>query len=145
MRILVDADACPVVPIIARVAREYKLEVILFTDTNHMINQKYGKVIIVDKGKDSVDMAIVNRTTSDDIIITQDYGLAAMILSRRAKAMNQNGMIFTNENIDRLLLQRHVGQKIRNAGGRTPNIKKRTKENDLHFEKSFRKLIQDAN
>ncbi len=144
MNILVDADACPVVSIIVKIAKMYHLNVTLFTDTSHMMNDGYSEVVMVDKGRDAVDIAIVNKTCAGDIIITQDYGLAAMILAKNAKAINQNGMMFTNENIDRLLFQRHMGQKIRNAGGRTPNMKKRIKENDVLFEKSFRKLIEDT-
>lgn len=144
MNILVDADACPVVSIIVKIAKMYHLNVTLFIDTSHMVSDGYSKVIMVDKGRDAVDIAIVNETKAGDIIVTQDYGLAALVLSKNAKAINQNGMIFTNENIDRLLFQRHMGQKIRKAGGKTPNMKKRLKENDLLFDKSFKKLIEDT-
>lgn len=143
MNILVDADACPVIAIIVKVAKSYQLNVTLITDTSHMIEDPYSEVIMVDQQRDSVDMAIINRTKAGDIVITQDYGLAAIVLGKNAKAINQNGMIFSNKNIDQLLYQRYMGQKIRNMGGKTLNIKKRKKENDIQFEKNLRKLIED--
>ena len=75
-------------------------------------------------------------------MITQDYGLAAMVLARKAHAINQNGLIFTDENIGSLLASRHISQKIRRGGGRTKGPKKRTKEQVKRFIVNFEKLIQ---
>ena len=81
--------------------------------------------------------------TCDDIVVTQDYGLAAMAIGKGAKAVNQNGLIFTNANIDRLLMERHIGQKIRRSGGKTKGPAKRTKEDDTRFEMAFEKLLSE--
>lgn len=144
MRILVDADACPVKDIIVNVAREYKIEVFMFMDTSHIIDDGYSKTIVVEKGRDSVDFALVNEAKKGDIVVTQDYGVAAMVLSKGTYAINQNGLIYTNQNIDSLLMQRYVSFKVRESGGKTSNPRKRTHVNNLNFEKNFRKLIEQA-
>lgn len=142
MKILVDADACPVKHIIVRLAKEHDIPVIMFFDTSHMINDGYSEVRILDKSRDSVDIALANQAAKGDVVVTQDYGVAAMALPKGAKAVNQNGLIYTNENIDKLLFERHIGKKIRNSGGRTAGPRKRTKEDDESFEKAFRSLIE---
>jgi len=141
MQILVDADACPVKEIIVRVARGRKIPVTMLIDTSHQINDGYSSVIIVDKAADSVDFALMSLLTSSDIVVTQDYGLAAMVLGKGAKAINQNGLIYTNDNIDRLLMERHVNAKIQRSGGRTKGFAKRTKEDNDMFEMAFISLL----
>ena len=76
-------------------------------------------------------------------VVTQDFGLAAMVIGKGAKAINQNGLVFTDANMDRLLMERHIGQKIRRSGGRTKGPTKRTKEDDARFEAAFETLLQD--
>ncbi len=141
MRILVDADACPVKNIIVKVAKEYSIPVMMFIDTSHMINDGYSDVLIVDKARDSVDIALINKTSKGDIVVTQDYGVAAMALPKGAKAINQNGLIYSDGNIEKLLFERHISQKVRRSGGRTSGPKKRTKEDDMRFEEAFRRLL----
>ena len=82
--------------------------------------------------------------TREDIVVTQDFGLAAMVIGKGAKAINQNGLIYTDENMDKLLLERHIGQKVRRSGGRTKGPAKRSKEDDAHFEAAFVQLLQDT-
>jgi hypothetical protein len=135
MRILVDADACPVKEIILKVAKKKEISVIMVCDTSHEIHDGYSTVITVDRGRDSVDIALINLINSGDLIITQDYGVAAMALGKGVKAMNQNGMVYSDGNIDRLLFERHLGQKIRRAGKRTTNLKKRSRQDDERFER----------
>jgi uncharacterized protein YaiI (UPF0178 family) len=98
----------------------------------------------VDKARDSVDIALINKTEKGDIVVTQDYGLAAMVLAKGAKALNQNGLIYTKDNIDKLLFERHIGQKVRRSGGRTSSIPKRTKENDTDFENALSRMIKSS-
>jgi len=141
MKILVDADACPVKDIIIETAREHELEVIMFTDTSHILDDDNCKIITVDKGKDSVDFALINNVNANDIVVTQDYGVAAMAISKSAYAINYNGLIFDKNNIDSLLMQRYISAKIRSTGGKVANIKKRNKVNDLNFKRNFEDLI----
>jgi uncharacterized protein len=142
MKILVDADACPVKNIIIRMAKENNIPVIMFIDTSHILNDGYSSVITVDKGRDSVDFALINKTQKGDVVVTQDFGVATMALSKNAYAINQNGLIYSKENIDRLLFERHLSQKVRRSGGKTSNPRKRTKEDDEKFEKAFKILLK---
>jgi len=141
MRILVDADACPVKEIIVRLAKQRNIPVIMLIDTSHQLNDGYSTVITVDKQADSVDFALMGLLTRDDVVVTQDFGLAAMVLGKGAGAVNQNGLIFTSDNIDKLLMERHIGAKIRRGGGRTKGPAKRTKEDNERFEAAFLKLL----
>lgn len=144
MQILVDADACPVKQIIVRLAKQYKIPVTMLIDTSHVLHYDYSTIITVDKEADSVDYAIMGLLTRDDIVVTQDYGLAAMVIGKGAKAISQNGLVFTNQNMDKLLMERHIGQKIRRSGGRTKGPPKRTKDDDARFEAVFGKLLLEA-
>ena len=142
MRILVDADACPVKQQIVHLAKKYKIPVIMIIDTSHIIDDGYSKVITVDKARDSVDIKLINILSDDDIVVTQDYGVAAMALGKGACALNQNGLIYNKDNMDRLLFERFLGQKVRRSGGRTTNIKKRGREEDENFSHTLENLIQ---
>lgn len=141
IQILVDADACPVKDIIVKHAKQRNIPVTMIIDTSHELFDGYSTIITVDKGSDSVDIKLINLVKRGDIVISQDYGVAAMCLGKGAGVLNQNGLIYTQDNIDRLLFERHLGQKVRRAGGRTGTIKKRTKENDEAFERQFVKLL----
>ena len=141
MRILVDADACPVKEQIVRVSKKLEIYVIMFVDTSHEINDDYSKVITVDKGRDAVDIKLVNEASTGDIVVTQDFGVASMALAKGSKAINQNGMVYDETNIDRLLFERHISAKARKAGGKSTKHKKRNKENNNQFEIEFQKLI----
>jgi len=141
MRILVDADACPVKERIVKLAKKYKIEVLMFFDNSHVYHDGYSEVFILDKGADSVDYFLINRTHAGDIVVTQDYGVATMALSKSAFPINQNGLIYDDDNILTLLNQRAVNKKLR----RHKNMKgpkKRTKENDKKFEENLLSLIK---
>lgn len=142
MKIIIDADACPVVDIALSVAKEHYIECVLICDTAHIMQRDGCSTITVDKGADSVDFSLVNMLESGDIAVTQDYGLAAMCLSRKAHVLNQNGLIYTDRNIEQLLFTRYVGKKVRAAGGRTKGPAKRTAEQDKAFRSALTKLIQ---
>ena len=141
MQILVDADACPVKQIIVRLAKQRGIPVTMLIDTSHELSDGYSTIITVDKQADSVDFALMRLLTRDDIVVTQDFGLAAMALGKGAKAVNQNGLVYTNDNIDKLLMERHIGQKVRRGGGRTKGPAKRTKKDDERFETVFEKIL----
>jgi uncharacterized protein YaiI (UPF0178 family) len=141
MRILVDADACPVKEIIVRLAKQRNIPVTMLIDTSHYLNDGYSTVITVDKQADSVDFTLMGLLTRDDVVVTQDFGLAAMILGKGARAVNQNGLVYTDENIDKLLMERHIGAKVRRGGGRTKGPAKRTKEDNERFEMAFVKML----
>ena len=141
MRILIDAEGCPVVNETIKVAHKFNLESIIFCDTSHNFDEKNIKVIVVSKGIDAVDFAILNNIEKGDIVITQDYGLASLVLSRNSYAINQSGMVYTNENIDELLYSRYISKKMRNSGARIKGPKKRDKSQDIIFKENLEKLI----
>lgn len=141
MRILIDGDGCPVVNGAINAARDNQMECIILCDTSHHFEREGAVTVTVSKGSDSVDYALVNMVKQGDIVVTQDYGLAAMCLARRAVPINQNGMIYNENNIDSLLLSRHTAKKIRSAGGRLRGPAKRTLEQDKSFEQALLGLI----
>jgi uncharacterized protein YaiI (UPF0178 family) len=142
MRILIDADGCPVVDIAVKLSKENHLECLIFCDTSHIYEKDGAVTITISKGADSVDFALVNQAFAGDIVITQDYGLAAMCLSRNAVVLNQDGLEYTDTNIDALLLARHTAKKIRNAGGRLKGPKKRTADQDETFRLKLSSLLK---
>lgn len=141
MRVIIDADGCPVVRLAVQICKENNIELILICDTAHVFNIDGVQTIMVDKGADSADFRLVNLLKAGDIVVTQDYGLAAMCLARKSIVVSQNGMIYDDKNIDSLLLARHTAKKIRNAGGRIKGNTKRTPEQDEEFVRVFKKLI----
>ena len=141
MRILIDADGCPVVNETIKVAHKFNLESIIFCDTSHNFEEKNAKVEVVSKGVDAVDFAILNNIQKGDIVITQDYGLASLVLSRNSYAINQSGMVYTNENIDELLYSRYISKKMRNSGVRLKGPKKRDKSQNIIFRENLENLI----
>jgi len=121
MKILVDADACPARNIVIKVAKEFNLEVLMFVDTSHILEDGYSRIITVGQGKDAVDIALINHTEKGDIVVTQDYGVASMALGKQAYAINFNGLIYDANNIDRLMFERYLYPK--NKKGRRENFR----------------------
>jgi uncharacterized protein YaiI (UPF0178 family) len=140
--IFVDADGCPVVNETISIAKQFSLPCTLICDTAHEMHREGAKTIIVSKGVDAVDFVLVNKVQKGDIVVTQDYGLAAMVLAKQGHPIDQNGRLYTNENIDQLLFARHTAQKIRMAGGRLRGPKKRSKESNEMFKEKLRELCE---
>lgn len=145
MRILVDADACPVVKIIEQTAKKHGTEVILFCDTNHVLYSEYSAVRTIGAGADAVDFALTAECKKGDIVVTQDYGVAVMILMKGAYGLHQSGMRYTNDNIDRLLAERYMAKKARmsKAKHHMKGPKKRTEEDDLRFRAELEALFSE--
>lgn len=143
MKIIIDGDACPSISIIENMAKEHEVEVLIYCDIHHYITSDYADVKVVDSGFQSVDMYVVNACKDSDIVVTQDYGVAAMCLPKGASAISPKGYIYTDKNIDRLLEERHLSQRIRRGGGRTPSPKKRTKEDVDRLVYNLEKLLQN--
>ena len=145
MKIIVDADACPVKEIIVGCAKKHKLEVVMVCDVAHMLfyNEDFVTTITVDQGADSADLAIANRTHAADICITQDYGLASLLLAKKATVLHHNGFSYTQENIDRMLFERHLSREMRRQKrSRGGHVRKRTKEDDEKFLSALERAIQ---
>ncbi len=141
MKIYIDADGCPVVKQTLRLAKQFHIPCVILCDTAHRIEQDGAETIVVSQGADSVDFRLVNLIAKGDIVITQDYGLAAMCLGKHAIVLHQDGKQYTEENITGLLEFRAIGQKIRRSGGRTKGLPKRTMQQDLDFENALRAVL----
>ena len=144
MRILIDADGCPVVKESVRIAKEHGLECVIVADTAHRFESDYARVICVDQGADSADLRIANLCEKGDVVITQDYGLASMCLAKGARVLHQDGWEYTECNISGLMEQRHAAKKFRAAGGRTKGPAKRKPEQDNAFRAALMKLLQQS-
>ena len=144
MRVFVDADACPVVGIIEKVAKEHNVPVTLMCDTNHVLSSDYSEVIVVGAGADAVDYKLISICHKGDIVVSQDYGVAAMALGKGVYAIHQSGKWYTNENIDQMLMERHLNKKARRTSRKNhlKGPRKRTSEDNERFRESFEKMIQ---
>lgn len=144
MQIYVDADACPVVDIVEKIAKKYQIPVTLLCDTNHVLTSGYSEVVVVGAGADAVDYKLISLCRRGDIVVTQDYGVAAMALGKSAYAIHQSGKWYTDENIDQMLMERHLNKKARRASHKNhlKGPKKRTEEDDERFAQSFEQLIK---
>ena len=141
MTVFIDADGCPVVDLTIKISRQAGVDCVIVCDTSHVFERVGTRTITVSKGADSADFMLVNMIQRGDIVITQDYGLAAMCLARGTIPVSQDGMIYSDNNIDALLLQRHTAKKIRMSGGRLKGPSKRTPEQDKEFEKILKGLL----
>ena len=144
MKVLIDADACPVVDITIRVCREFGVQCLLMCDTAHRMEREGAQTLVFDKGSDSVDFALVNRVQPGDIVITQDYGLASMCLAKRVRILHQDGWEYTEYNISGLMEQRHAAKKFRMSGGRTKGPARRKPEQDTAFRNALHSLLQQS-
>ena len=141
MRIFIDADGCPVVKLTINLAKKIRIPVTVVKNYAHNIEDDYADIVTVDISNDSADYYIANHIRKDDVLVTQDYGLAAMALSRQAHVINQNGLIINNDNIMTLLDRRHINQKMRKTQRVYTKIRKRTAEDDTAFMHSINKLL----
>ncbi|MDR7857834.1 DUF188 domain-containing protein [Tissierella sp.] len=141
MKIYVDADGCPVVDIAINLAKEYNLEIIVVKNYAHIIHDDYASIVTVDISRDSADYYIVNKAQKGDIVISQDYGFAAMALSKGAICITQNGLVISSENIDAILNSRHFNQKLRREQKIYTKMKKRSPMANIQFENNLRDLI----
>lgn len=141
MKIYVDADACPVVETVLRLGRRYRCPVVLVADTAHRIQRPGAECVTVDQGRDAADLYLANHLAPGDILVTQDYGLAALALARGGRPLHQDGIRYTAQNIDGLLLARHLSQKARRAGKHTRGPARRTAAQDQAFARALEELL----
>lgn len=142
MKIFVDADGCPVVDLAISIAKEYKLKIVIVKNHAHVIEDDYAEVVSVDISNDSADFFIVNKVKENDIVVTQDYGLATMCLAKAARVVNENGFLYTGDNIDGMLNRRHLHRELRKQGKYHSKTKKRQAQWDVSFENCLKGLIE---
>ena len=136
MRVFIDADACPVVSIVENISKKYNIPVTLLCDTNHVLTSEYSEVIVVGAGADAVDYKLISICYRGDIVVSQDYGVAAMALGKGAFAIHQSGKWYTNDNIDQMLMERHLNKKARRSSHKN-HIKTEFSPNDSSVKYNF--------
>ncbi len=142
IRVYIDGDGCPVVRNAIKICNMFDIECTVICDNSHIMSFENAKAVTVDKGADSADFAVVNMLRGVSVVVTQDYGLAAMCLAKGASVINQDGNLYTKENIDGLLFYRYESKKMRERGRIKGNIPKRSQKQNEDFEKNFTKLIK---
>ena len=143
MKLLIDADACPVIHEAEALAAAFHIKCVLFCDSAHDFTNHPSEIVTTAQGADSADFALVNRTAHGDIVITQDRGLAAMALAKGARVLDQNGLEITGQNIAFLLETRSISKKLRRSGQHLKGPKKRTRQNDLDFTEALEKMLYE--
>lgn len=143
MRILVDGDACPNKEDIKRLAIQYQIEMFVYIDYAHVLEDDYYHVINCEVGNDSVDMAIINDSQKGDLVITQDYGLASLLLPKGVYILHISGMQIDNDNVDGLLMSRYLSAKQRRAQNRVKGPSKRTDEVKTYFLNQLEFILQN--
>ncbi|WP_350343026.1 YaiI/YqxD family protein [Proteinivorax tanatarense] len=141
MKIIVDADGCPVRKEVVKLAKEFQVPLLLVKNIYHDINEDYGEILTVDANQDMADHVIVKHTNKGDIVVTQDYGLAALSLGKSAYVIHQDGWFFTNENIDGLLMKRHINQQMRKKQKKYTKTAKRKQKDNEAFEAKLRQFM----
>jgi uncharacterized protein YaiI (UPF0178 family) len=141
MKILVDADACPksVLKICLDVGHRHDIPVWTVASFNHNIESDHH--ILVGGDPQETDIKILNVTEAEDVVISQDWGLAAVVLGKGATCLSPTGRKFCSDSIDFLLEEREIKARHRRAGGRTKGPKKRTDEDDRRFKTSLEQVI----
>ncbi|HHZ01656.1 MAG TPA: hypothetical protein GX396_01775 [Tissierellia bacterium] len=144
MRIIIDGDACPqtVKEICEKAAREFGIDLIIVVDIDHYIVSDF-QVIVVEQGRDSVDYKIVQIFKPGDILITQDYGLASLVLGKASAIIHTSGFFINKNNIDTLLQSRYISERIRKQGGKSKGPSKRRREQDESFKKCLYKVLHE--
>lgn len=144
MRIYVDADACPVKEIIIEIGEKYSIPVYLVLSLSHYSPwEKRVETILVDNIPEAVDIAISNKVVKGDIVITQDYGLASVLISKGCTVLHHTGRKFTKDNIDELLFKRHLSSKVRRSGGKTKGPRALKEKDKNRFKISLEKVIEE--
>jgi len=146
--LFVDADACPVTREAITVGRANGFRIMLVANTNQNFSRYEGRAgvetLTVGTGPDAADFAIIGELSPGDIVVTQDIGLAAMVLGRGAGAISPRGRIFYLSTIDIEMEVRHAEKKVRRAGGRTGGPSKFGDEDREHFVDQLERLIRDT-
>jgi hypothetical protein len=143
LKVWIDADGCPVVKQTIGICKRKGIAVIAVKNHAVRLEDDYAKVVTVDVSGDAVDYYIVNHMDAGDLVITQDNGLAAMVLSKKGICMNQNGKVIDNENIDFFLDNRHVSRVMRMQKKKSTTFKKRTQADNFSFEAALESLLDE--
>ncbi|WP_055078070.1 DUF188 domain-containing protein [Lagierella massiliensis] len=141
MIIYVDGDSCPVIPIIKDICNSKDLKYMVISDYNHDLKVPEENRFIVDCEQDEADLYIANRIESGDFLITNDMGLASMVLGKKVTVLNFNGDSINLNNIDVFLFQRHVASRERRVNIYNNRVRKRCRKDDESFKNSLLNIL----
>ncbi|HAZ9647239.1 TPA: YaiI/YqxD family protein [Enterococcus faecium] len=144
MRLFIDGDGSPVKEDVIKLGESYGLDVVIVTSVDHYTTKEYAnhvQIVYVDRGADSADYKIVGMVKKNDFLITQDYGLASLVLPKGVRVFNHSGKEFDEANIGTLLEQRYHSGKLRKAGIRTKGPKPFTEKDHMSFRQALKKAI----
>lgn len=141
MKVLIDADGCPVVDLAVQLCNAFRVQCVILCDTAHELSYHSAEILTLDKGTDSVDFALVNRVNPGDLVITQDYGLASMCIAKQARVLHQDGWEYTQYNMDALLFQRYATRKFRASGGHMKGPSKRNQAQNESFKNTLTQIL----
>lgn len=147
MKIYIDGDGAPVKNDVIRIAKDFDLPVVIVTSFDHYTTKEYPpyvKFVYVDKGQDAADYKIVELIRKNDVLITQDYGLASLVLGKKARVLHQSGLEYTNENIGSMLEQRYQSAVLRKAGIRPKGTGSFADEERDNFRRKLRKVLEES-
>lgn len=141
MKIVVDGDACPksVLRMCMNIGRKYGVPVWSVASFHHDIESDHH--VVVGNASQEADIKIINMTDEGDVVVTQDQGLAAIVLGKGAKCLSPAGREFRSEKIEFLLEEREIKNRFRRGGGRTKGPRKRTAEDDRRFEMCLERAL----
>lgn len=141
MKILIDADACPktVLQICCALGQKYDVAVWTIASFNHIIHSDHH--IVADNDSQAADIKVMNLSEAGDIVVTQDWGLAAMVLGKKARCLSPTGREYQAGTMDFLLEERNIKAQIRRSGGRTRGPRKRSNEDDKRFVMTLEKIL----
>ena len=144
MKIWIDADACPkiVKEVVFKASFRLKISVCLVANSYMSVPQDpLVRLVQVEKGADIADFYIVEHVDENDLVITADIPLAALVVDKGAIAINPRGELYTEENIGERLSMRDFMQGLRDSGmdtGGPPPLGPKDKE---RFVNSFNQIL----
>lgn len=147
MRLIIDGDGSPVKNEVIELGERFRLPVVIVTSVDHYTRKEFPEFvsfIYVDKGADRADYQIVKEIKATDLLITQDYGLASLVLPKKARVFHHSGKEYLLETIDTLLGQRYIGAQMRKAGKRTKGPKPFTEADRKQFKEQLTLILQDV-
>lgn len=143
MQIWIDGDGCPVLQLGIEIAASKNISVTVVKNFAVEVHSDYARVITVDTSRDAADLYIVNHLEKGDIVISQDYGLCGMALSKLAYCINQNGQRISQDNIDLILDRRHTAKVQRQKNRQYTRNRKRRPEDNQQFIEGMYRLFEE--
>lgn len=141
IKVLIDGDACSVIMQAEKIADSFGLNTVVFADVQRTIHTKHSEVIYVNTGKNAVDMALLDHVEKGDIVITGDYGLAALVMAKCGKSIHPHGFVYTDDNILALLNYNHIMRRL-NRDRR--KVKLLSQKVYCNFQRDFSRLIMNT-